>query len=329
MTTAEYISSITNGILTLVKDNPTASDESTLGINEYFVLIFCTDYKSYLRNYVQYRGKFNYNTARDTYDIDIDQLAFNEGYYISKYFKKRYYPDRGRVIIVTVNDYPACVDLDDPAPYVAGLTDYDSNHYTTVNIGNQQWIVENFKTTHYENGVAIPLITNDLLAIADTVGAYYNYNNDITYKNTYGLLYNWYALMNTNGFAMLKWNGVKQLGWRVPSMADWTILANFINIDWTLVAGHLKEIGFLHWTPPNTGALDTYGWKGIGCGNRFIDTFLNQGFSNVGIYADYYATDVVFDPMVTSVYLTYDDIEFKTLSPNKFMGLNVKLVRDI
>jgi phage terminase small subunit len=118
MTTAEYITLITEGSLSLVKDNPSVKDEATLGTNEYFVLMFCTSYKSYLKNYVQYKNKFNYNTARKVYDIDIDKYAFYQGYYISKSFRKRYDTNKGRTIIVSVVDRSAIVDLDDIAPCV-------------------------------------------------------------------------------------------------------------------------------------------------------------------------------------------------------------------
>ena len=101
MTTAEFIEDITDGSLTLVKDNPTVSDESTLGANEYFVLMFCAGYKSYLRNYIQYKNNSNYNSARKVYDIDIDKYAFNQGYYMSKTFRERYKPNMGRTIIIS------------------------------------------------------------------------------------------------------------------------------------------------------------------------------------------------------------------------------------
>jgi uncharacterized protein (TIGR02145 family) len=44
----------------------------------------------------------------------------------------------------------------------SGLMDIDGNEYTVVTIGNQQWIIENFRAIHYANGADIPnLITDD------------------------------------------------------------------------------------------------------------------------------------------------------------------------
>jgi len=333
MTTAEYITILTEGALTLVKDNPSETDQATLGTNEYFVLMFCTGYKSYKRNYLQYKGNCNYNISRKVYDIDIDKYAFYQGYYISKFYRKRYNPDRGRTIIVSVSEPAACIDLDDESIMVRGLTDYDDNHYTTVDIEHQQWTIENYKTQHYENGVEIPIIENEFTWLADTTGACCCYDNNFMYKTLRGVLYNYYARVNTNGFVFLKRNGIKEEGWRIPSIADIeTLVANtggvYTGWDYTVTGGKLKETGFEHWDPPNFGATDTYGWKGFGCGNRFIDTFLDQGFRSMNIFADYALSDVMFD-QVASFYFSYDNDILIPMVLAFYMAVNVKLVRNI
>lgn len=41
------------------------------------------------------------------------------------------------------------------------LMDFDGNIYQTIRIGNQIWMAENLKVTHYRNGDSISNIQND------------------------------------------------------------------------------------------------------------------------------------------------------------------------
>ncbi|MBN2423469.1 MAG: fibrobacter succinogenes major paralogous domain-containing protein [Calditrichaceae bacterium] len=99
------------------------------------------------------------------------------------------------------------------------VTDYDGNVYKTVTIGTQVWMAENLKTTKYNDGLEINLITNAGEWSADTSGAYCNYNNSETNAAIYGLLYNWYAV-NSGKLA--------PEGWHVPTDDDWTILEDYL-----------------------------------------------------------------------------------------------------
>src|ERR1035437_2232964 len=97
-------------------------------------------------------------------------------------------------------------------------TDADGNNYTTVSIGIQIWMVENLKTTQYNDGTSIPNVSDNISWANLDTGAYSWYNNDAaTYKNTYGALYNWYTV-NTGKLA--------PTGWHVPTDAEWTTLEN-------------------------------------------------------------------------------------------------------
>jgi uncharacterized protein (TIGR02145 family) len=73
------------------------------------------------------------------------------------------------------------------------LKDIDGNLYKTVTIGSQVWMKENLRTTRYNDGLAIPLVTDYDSWAALTTPAYCWYNNDSknkVYSYTVQLLYN-------------------------------------------------------------------------------------------------------------------------------------------
>jgi uncharacterized protein (TIGR02145 family) len=97
------------------------------------------------------------------------------------------------------------------------ITDIDGNIYHTIKIGSQIWIMENLKTTHYRNGDPIPTSEYDW---GETTGEYCNYFNDSNIANTYGRLYNWYAVKDNRNLA--------PAGWHVPTDAEWTTLTDYL-----------------------------------------------------------------------------------------------------
>jgi len=79
------------------------------------------------------------------------------------------------------------------------VTDIDGNEYKTIKIGEQIWMAENLKVTHYRNGDSIPNIIRDRDWTNTSQGAYCNYDNDESDVETYGRLYNWYAVDDKRG----------------------------------------------------------------------------------------------------------------------------------
>jgi len=100
------------------------------------------------------------------------------------------------------------------------ITDIEGNTYNTVQIGSQCWMAENLKTTTYRNGTQIPNVTNSDDWFNLTTGTYVWYNNDISWKNSYGALYNWYATNDANGLC--------PAGWSLPAHDEWNALIDFI-----------------------------------------------------------------------------------------------------
>ncbi len=100
--------------------------------------------------------------------------------------------------------------------YAQTVKDIEGNVYNTVAIGNQVWMAENLKTTRFNDGTAITLVTDNSAWEALTLAAYCFYGNDAPkYKNKYGALYNWFAV-NTKKLC--------PVGWHIPIDKEWTNL---------------------------------------------------------------------------------------------------------
>lgn len=137
-------------------------------------------------------------------------------------------------------------------------TDADGNNYPIVQIGTQIWMAENLKTTKYNDGKSIPNVTDFAIWSGLSTDAYCWYNNDVNYKNTYGALYNWYAINTTK---------LAPVGWHVATDAEWTTLSNYLGGN-SVSGGKLKETGTIHWTAQNSGATNETGFTALPGGQR-------------------------------------------------------------
>ena len=162
-------------------------------------------------------GKTVNGSGTGAFTSNLTGLTANTTYYVRAYATNSYGTAYGdQVQFITSSS-----GLGQPCPGLATVQDRDGNVYNTVQIGNQCWMKENLKTTKYRNGTAIAYPGSDDTGWSNnTAGAYAWYNNDISYKNTYGALYNWYAVKNSNGLC--------PVGWHVPSDSEWTQLVNYV-----------------------------------------------------------------------------------------------------
>ena len=104
------------------------------------------------------------------------------------------------------------------------VTDVDGNVYTTVEIGNKKWFAENLKTTTYKDGTPIPTVTNDADWEFLTTPALCWFNNDSSYLQRFGCLYNWYVVNTQN---------LCPTGWHVATDKDWEELEIALGMDST------------------------------------------------------------------------------------------------
>lgn len=136
----------------------------------------------------------------------------------------------------------------------SSVTDVDGNEYATIQIGNQVWMAENLRTTKYCNGDPIPNVTDNTQWSELMTGAWSYNNNDSQYNNTYGKLYNWYALNDARNICPCNWH--------VPSDAEWTVLTDYLGGE-IVAGGKMKSTGTLYWDSPNTDATNESGFSGL------------------------------------------------------------------
>ncbi len=150
-------------------------------------------------------------------------------------------------------------DNSNPGSTIEIVTDIDGNVYHTVTIGTQEWMVENLKTTRFNNGDSVPLVISIIEWESLSSPGYCWFKDDAaTYKNTYGALYNWYTI-NTGKLS--------PKGWHIPTDAEWTILTDFLG-GVHVAGGSMKEAGTVHWVSPNTGADNSSGFSALPGGYR-------------------------------------------------------------
>jgi uncharacterized protein (TIGR02145 family) len=196
------------------------------------------------------------------------------------------------------------------------ITDYDGNVYSIVEIGTQTWMVENLKVTHYRNGKPIDNVIDNNDWTTLTSGAFCWYNNEISNKNTYGALYNWFALNDSRNIA--------PDGWHVPTDADWTTLTTFLGGE-NEAGGKMKEIGTTHWVTPNTGANNISGFSAIASGER---DFYNGTFYNLGYSGTWWSSNEIYfsNALFRNLFYTFSYI-FPS-NQDKKSGYSVRCVKD-
>jgi uncharacterized protein (TIGR02145 family) len=194
-------------------------------------------------------------------------------------------------------------------------SDGDNNFYPVLETVNQVWMAENLKTTKYSDGTDIPLVIDNTAWTNLSTSGYCWYNNDnATYKNLYGALYNWYAI-NTNKLC--------PTGWHVPTETDWTTLETLLG-GRAVAGGKLKEEGLTHWSSPNTGADNSSGFTGLPGGYRFR----TGAFSSVGLYCALWSATEYDATFAWYRYLYHTGNDMIRITNYKPSGYSVRCVKD-
>ena len=204
--------------------------------------------------------------------------------------------------------------------------DIDGNLYYSVEIGNQTWLSDNLRTTHYKNGDPIEFIS--------TPGTSPNYAAYFTSPSpgvsVFGYLYNWYAVDDSRGIC--------PEGWHVPSQNEFNDLKSYLGDS---AGGKLKETGIYYptvpelstgyWYEPNIGATNETGFSGRAAGSRHCcnGQFTNNQYSQ----GTFWTTDEgqpnsngdIYTPAFRLLH-NYDTLQEFTEPPPA--GLSVRCIKD-
>jgi uncharacterized protein (TIGR02145 family) len=196
------------------------------------------------------------------------------------------------------------------------VTDAEGNVYATVTIGNQVWMAENLRATQFSNLEPIPFISDNTLWSTQTQAAYCYYQNDALVANEYAHLYNWQVASDARN--------VCPTNYHVPTLSEWETLITFLGGN-ALAGGQLKEVGFVHWLEPNTGASNSSGFTLLPSGWR---AYNNGFFENLNYMAYLWSSTPVDALNATIMLVGYDSESAYTSSSHMNTGLPIRCIRD-
>ena len=116
--------------------------------------------------------------------------------------------------------------------------EYQGYDYETVQIGEQCWFAENLRVENYRNGDAILSGLSGNEWSSTTSGATAVYAESASNLETYGRLYNWYAVADSRSLC--------PSGWHVPTDQEWNVVSDVLGGQ-NVAGGKMKT---------------TYGWNG-------------------------------------------------------------------
>jgi len=195
------------------------------------------------------------------------------------------------------------------------VSDAEGNSYQTVRIGDQVWMAENLRSTRLNDGTDIPLAGSPGTWAELAAPAYCWYNNDEpSYKNIYGALYNGYTVSSGK---------ICPTGWHIPDKEEWINLGNSLG-DSLKAGGSMKESGTEHWLSPNKGADNSSGFTAMPAGLRYFE----GTFAAITNSACFWSSTENSDGDQWYAGLFYTDSSLTLNHRNKKHGFSIRCIKD-
>jgi len=251
------------------------------------------------------------------------------------------YNGDGQVNILDLVQIANCI-LDD-CWETETVCDIDGNCYETIQIGEQLWMAENLKVTHYNDDSEIQYVQSessepDVWENLST-GAYAVYPADDDENSiatcgddcadVYGNLYNWFAVDDSRG--------VCPDGWHVPSDEEFMELEMELGMseeeanstgfrgtdEGSKLAGNsdLWNDGVLE----NNSEFGTSGFNGLPAGYRYYD---DGGYSNMGTSGSFWSSSEYDSSNAWGRGLGYSGSNVGRDYGNKRLGFSIRCLGD-
>jgi len=292
-------------VTVFVNTHPQASfTAAEYGFNSkkwYFDASASSDYED--EENIEYRWDFDGDNLWDTDWLTQDTTSFTFASY-GNYISKLNVRDQNQL----TSEKKQILNIF----YYEEVTDIDGNVYKAVKIGDQWWMAENLKVTHYRNGDAIPNVTDKSEWEYYSAGAYCAYDNDNSNVDIYGLLY--------NGFAIIDSRDIAPEGWHVPTNEEWNTLISYLGGK-EVAGDKLKAMS--GWNNSGNGT-NMSGFAALPGGTRqqLYSTFFDLG--RIGTWW----TDSGNEYYPTRIQLHEYNSEVDRLTSKRQRGCSVRCVRD-
>jgi len=206
------------------------------------------------------------------------------------------------------------------------VLDADGNSYRSIRIGNQVWMAENLRVTHFQDSSLVPL-TMDARDWVETDSAAWCLYED---QDSYGILYNWFAVSDPRGLA--------PEGWHIPTDEEWMELEETLGmlaVEAEMEASFRGEdiAGML------TGEAERWDKGVLRQSPKFAETpfkalpggyrgYLNGTFSNWGRAAFYWTATPAGDRSAWYRSLKYDRSGVFRDQACKQVGMAIRCIKD-